>query len=52
MYWHQHLQNELEAKLTAIRPQSWDEVWQANQAAGIDLAAMVEKWQKHRFADY
>lgn len=45
---HQHFQNELEAKLTAIHPQAWDEVWQANQAAGIDLAAMVEKWQKHR----
>lgn len=45
---HQHFQNELEAKLTAIHPQSWDEVWQANQAAGIDLAVVVEKWQNHR----
>lgn len=43
---HNHLQDELDATLNIIKPQAWQDVWQANQAAGIDL--VVEKWQKHR----
>ena len=45
---HNRLQDELDATLNIIKPQAWQDVWQANQAAGIDLVAVVEKWQKHR----